>query len=237
MLKLIAFTLLISVNTACSQNVIPAMKTIEVTGSYEIEIDPDEIIFDITIQEYWKEEFEGKKYEDFKTKIDITDIERDLVAGLTEIGIKMSQVTLNQSGNYWRPYGKDYQVSKSISVKIKSFEEANNISNKLRVRGIQNMMVSQLKNKDIEQHKLKVKTEALKAAKNKAEILASGLGLGIGEVITIVEIDQNVGVIQRPQAYNRGAMMAEAKAAPDVSYENFRKINLSAEMRVVFSLK
>ena len=44
-------------------------KYIEVTGSSEIEVVPDEIHFLIQIKEYWQEEYTGKsnKEEDFPT--------------------------------------------------------------------------------------------------------------------------------------------------------------------------
>ena len=53
---------------------------IEVTGSSEIEVVPDEIHFLIHIKEYWEEEYTGKskKEEDFQTKVPLTVIEKDL---------------------------------------------------------------------------------------------------------------------------------------------------------------
>lgn len=52
---------------------------IEVTGSSEIEVVPDEIHLLIQIKEYWKEEFVPKsKPEDYKTKVPLEWIEKDL---------------------------------------------------------------------------------------------------------------------------------------------------------------
>ena len=62
---------------------------IEVTGSSEIEVVPDEIHFLIQIKEYWEEEYTGKskKEEDFRTKVPLTVIEKDLRKSLRKIGI------------------------------------------------------------------------------------------------------------------------------------------------------
>lgn len=61
---------------------------IEVTGSSEIEVVPDEIHFLITIKEYWAEEFERKsKEEDYRTKVSLEAIEKDLRKLLHEVGI------------------------------------------------------------------------------------------------------------------------------------------------------
>ena len=62
---------------------------IEVTGSSEIEVVPDEIHFLVQIKEYWQEEYTGKskKEEDFHTKVPLAMIEKDLRKSLRKIGI------------------------------------------------------------------------------------------------------------------------------------------------------
>ena len=62
---------------------------IEVTGSSEIEVVPDEIHFLVQIKEYWQEEYTGKsnKEEDFRTKVPLAMIEKDLRRSLRKIGI------------------------------------------------------------------------------------------------------------------------------------------------------
>lgn len=78
------------------------IRFIEVTGSAEMEVAPDEIRFQIGIQEYWKEEFEkNMEYKDYVTKIPIEDIEKSLLAELRNIGITNEQMILEDAGNYW----------------------------------------------------------------------------------------------------------------------------------------
>lgn len=236
--QIMPLSLFACMQLACAQSIAPAsLRTIEVSGSHRIQIDPDEVTLSLAIQEYWKEEFEGKKYEEYRTKIEITDIERELISALQDLGVKMEQITLIQSGNYWRSTGKDILVNKNLSIKFNSVEEINTLSNKLKVRGIQNMYISELKHKDLEKYQLETKAQALKNAREKALHLVRSMGYELGEAITIVEIDQNVGRIPRSEAYGRVAMMNEAKVAPDVEYENFRKITINEELRVVFSIR
>ena len=53
---------------------------IEVTGTSEMEVVPDEIHYLIEIQEYFEEEFDGvSKSEQYKTKVPITRIEQELM--------------------------------------------------------------------------------------------------------------------------------------------------------------
>ena len=63
---------------------------IEVTGSSEIEVVPDEIHFLIQIKEYWEEEYTGKskKEEDFRTKVPLTVIE---TTGYSSYGFRANQ--------------------------------------------------------------------------------------------------------------------------------------------------
>ena len=213
------------------------MKTIEVTGEASGTIDPDEIIFSITIEEYWKEEFEGKKYEDYKTKIEIEGIEQSLIEELKSLNIGMDQITLKQTGNYWRQRGKDFLVSKTLELSLSDFAKANEIANSVQTRGVRNMFVSKLKHKDLDQFKLKMKAQALKNAQEKAVFMAAALGKTVKGVVTIVEVDPNMNVMPRPQpmAYSRTAAMAES--APAVEYENYRKIEAKAVVRVLFEME
>lgn len=82
-MKNIIFGVLLTIITTGivkAQEVKNNLRFIEVTGSAEMKIEPDEIRFQIGIEEYWKEEFEkGKEYKDFVTKISLADIERELM--------------------------------------------------------------------------------------------------------------------------------------------------------------
>ena len=63
-------------------------KFIEVTGTSEITLVPDEIHYLIEIKEYWEEEFDGKsKPENYRTKVPLVGIERNLRTALLKIGI------------------------------------------------------------------------------------------------------------------------------------------------------
>lgn len=58
---------------------------IEVTGTSEVEIVPDEIHYIIEIKEYFAEEFDGKsKEEDYRTKVPLARIEEGLRKTLRE---------------------------------------------------------------------------------------------------------------------------------------------------------
>lgn len=72
LLAFVLFTWSIVVNAQESDG-----RYVEVTGSSEIEVVPDEIHFLVQIKEYWQEEYTGKskKEEDFHTKVPLAMIE------------------------------------------------------------------------------------------------------------------------------------------------------------------
>lgn len=237
-MKTIFMTLLVTMaGTVFSQDRSSILRTIEVTGTHELKIDPEMIYFNINIEEYWAEEFEGKKWEDYKTKIEIETIENDLISELNTLGIGMDQITLKQAGNYWRSRGKDFLINKNLELRLSSFEMVNTISNTLKTRGIKSMNISRLDHSDMELLKIKVKKEALKNAKNKAEQLAGVYEQDLGSPISIVEMDKNMNVRPMVQTQSRAyKMSAESSMNTGVQYENFRQITLKASMRISFEI-
>lgn len=241
-MKLMSFLFLLTCTMAVvysqPQNPKTFMKTIEVTGSAERSITPDEIIFSISIEEYWEEEFQGKKYEEYRTKVEIETIEDSLMQELIAAQFTMADITLKHTGNYYRHQGKDFLINKTIEIKLRDFEQANDLSNRLRTRGIRNMSISEMKHKNIEEVRLEVQAEALQKARKKAEYLAAAAGQKVKGVITIIEIDRNAGIMPRPVAYAReaSAMMADSAGSSGAQYENFQKIVVKAEVRVIWEL-
>lgn len=212
------------------------MKTIEVTGEAKRTVTPDEIIYHLNIQEYWEEEFQGKEYKDFKTKVPIDKIEIAVLEELKNLGVGMNQITLKQSGNNWRSRGKDVLVQKTLAISLPSFKKANELSTSLKSRGIQNMNVVRLKHKNEVAFQLEVKGEALKVAKEKATYLAGVLEKKVIDVISIVEVDQRTPLVMRPQkmAYARAA--GSSMQSQGASYEQFKELELKALVRVVFEM-
>ncbi len=110
-------------------------KYIEVTGSSEIEVDPDEIHLIIQIQEYWEEEFQDNtKPEQYKTKVPIENIEKDLMATLQSIGVASSNIRVWEIGNYWRQTGKDFLVSKEFDLKLDNFKIVDTIIKNINIK-------------------------------------------------------------------------------------------------------
>lgn len=101
---------------------------IEVTGTSEIEIVPDEIHYLIEIREYFKEEFDGKsKPEEYRTKVPLAEIEQGLREALANSGIPQNAIRTQEIGDYWRQQGQDFLLSKKFDITLTDFNQINEI--------------------------------------------------------------------------------------------------------------
>lgn len=213
------------------------VRYIDVTGNSEIEVEPDEIILSIRVKEYWEEEFARKaKPEDYKTKVPLERIEKDLMAALIRSGVKKEDISVQGIGDSWREQGRDFLVGKQFQVRVYDFATVNTIVRNADTRGIEYMNIAELKNKDIARYREKGKIEALKAARYKAGYLLEALGKKVGEVIAVEEPNEG-GFYGVPQ-YRQSNVMLEEVAA-DTGGGNMAdvaKIKLSYQMRARFQI-
>ena len=206
---------------------------IEVTGSSETEIIPDEIHFMITIKEYWQEEFEKKsKPEDYQTKVPVNEIEHNLMSALKQAGIAPSDIQTKEVGDYWRERGKDFLISKTFDIKLQNPDQINGIIQTVNTKGIQSMNIGELKNKDLQEYRKQGKIEALKAARQKADYLVAAMGQKLGNVLRIVEPEERSFSYFQPQS----AMSNVAIPSYDSNPENFRTIKLRYQMTARFEI-
>lgn len=205
---------------------------IEVTGSSEIEVVPDEIHFLITIKEYWAEEFERKsKEEDYRTKIPLEWIEKDLRKVLHKAGIPDEAIRTQEIGDFWRQRGKEFLIGKQLDIRLTDFEKVNDIIKMIDTKGVESMRIGELKNKDLTVYRKQGKIEALKAAREKATYLVEAMGQKLGEVIRIVE-----------PASSYASPFSNFQAQSNVSMgtadaEQYRVIKLRYEMTARFAIE
>jgi uncharacterized protein YggE len=229
MKKIFLFALLVS-SLCLAQSPVNQPKTITVTGSSEMLVEPDEIKFIINIEEYWKEEFEKKKeFEDYKTKVPISEIESDLLEKLYALGVKKEDILVSQVGNYNRHQGKEFLIGKEYIITLHDFNLIDKITTTLDSKGISSMYLGELKNKNIQELRKQVKISALKAAKEKAAYLLESLDKKLGDVISITENNDS---------YYFGSLVSNMSLennSPGI--ENIKKIKLKYEITATFEFK
>ncbi len=203
------------------------VKKIEVTGSADMEITPDEIFVRITL----------KEYQDGRRKVDLDKLEKGLVGALKKEGIPSENLTVQNIYGYnwdWKKQkAKDFLATKSFRLKVPNLKKMNDVIERLDERGVNNMNVDDYGHSKMEEYQKELKLKALQNAKEKAQYLLGGIDEQIGGVLQVYEMDQG----RRPPVMYRAEMLEEARATSYESNVEFRTMKLEAQVRAVFSIQ
>ncbi len=208
-------------------------KYIEVNGDAQIEVVPDEIHYRVQLREYFTEEFEGKKPEEFSTGVSIQQLDTEFRRQLSAIGIADSAVRVVEVGDSWRKQGEQFYVSKCYDITLGDFAMIDKIGAVINRKAVEYMQIGELRSHDIDSYRRRCRIDALKAARDKAGYMARALGAEIGGVLQIVEPSRG-GLVETV-----AADAATANVAVDTAgdYDEFRTISIRATVRVRFALK
>lgn len=221
---LIALTLVCFAATGQENN--KRQRFIEVKGSSEIEITPNEIFVAITIKEYKKG----------GAKVSLDDLESGLIKALKKLQIPEDQLRVQNVYGYnwnWRKKkADDFMGSKNFILEVSDLKKINDLVELLDPEGLNNMNVQSYSHSDIEEFRKQAKIGAMKAAKAKATFLLESVDAKLGGLLEVQEIEYG---------YQQPTMMRSKVAyeSADVGYQSdvdFKKIKVRAEMRVVFEI-
>lgn len=206
------------------------VKKIEVNGTSEIEITPDEIYFNISLREYMKG----------KNKVDISTLEKQLQKAVSDAGIPKSDLTVeNVYGNNFEVLRKkkdptEFMARKQYRLKLTKLDKINDILGAVDAEGIENTRISSFSSSKMEAYRKEAKIKALQAAKDKAEYMLAAIGNKVDGVIEIQEMNTDNYSDVRPVMYMAKSNMAGEETASDVEVKT---IKIRAEVRAVFGIK
>ena len=206
------------------------VKKIEVNGTSEIEITPDEIYFNISLREYMKG----------KNKVDISTLEKQLQKAVSDAGIPKGDLTVeNVYGNNFEVLRKkkdptEFMARKQYRLKLTKLDKINDILGAVDAEGIENTRIASFSSSKMEAYRKEVKIKALQAAKDKAEYMLAAIGNKVDGVIEIQEMNTDNYSHVRPVMYMAKSNMAGEEAASDVEVKT---IKIRAEVRAVFGIR
>ncbi len=204
--------------------------SINVNGTAEMEVVPDEIYVNIQLKEYKKG----------SSKVDIQGIKNEFLAKAKKLGYTEKEIFVYSydgwDGNaVWYNKKKkqnDLLAGITYQVKLSSTQKMDELVNILDDAATTNFYIAKTSHSKIEEYKKQLKIEALKAAKAKAEYLAAALGEKVGRPITISEPDA-VNMYQ-PMYANVRFDSAAGESAPISA--DFKKLKLSFSVTATFAL-
>jgi uncharacterized protein len=234
---LVAILSFLTISSFAQDNKTP--RTINVNGSAEMEVVPDEIYVQVELREYDKKG---------AGKIDIETIKRNFLNAAKSIGLAETDLSVQGysgwDGNAWwykknKKQNPDMKAGITYWVKVSSTAKMDELVNKLDDEATQNFFIAKVSHSKIQEFKKQLKVQAVKAAKDKATYLAEAINEKVGEAITINEPNE-VGYYPQPM-YRTANVMMEQKMSGDAGGApmnvDFKKIKLQFDVNVIFALK
>jgi uncharacterized protein YggE len=229
---------------APSANASNFVRTIDVTGSSEMDIIPDEVEIRFTYTE-WVDK-NGRK----SVKSKMTSVEPLVIKSIVEAGIAKKDITMasvyGSSGYYYyrRHQRDDHVVSKTLSVCIGDVATINKILKRFELNGLDERAISSISvgEKDHEkltEYRKQVKKDAIMAAQEKAKHLLGAIGQTPGEALTVKEVNGDNGNGWRrsnSNIYSNSAVANSRSSNGESDGLAFSPINLRYEIEVTFSI-
>ncbi len=201
---------------------------IEVTGTAEKEIAPDEISIRIILQETAE-----------KNRTTIKEMEEKLLAKLKASGIDVKKLVLqNANASYQKITKKNSDVInlKEYILKVNSAEDAYKAFAIFDEIQIKDARIVELSHSKIEDYRQEVKLMAVKAAKQKATNMLAAIGESIDKPLVIREIDETPYVLYRANMVSN--VSAEGGYASDTAdILDIKPIKLQYKVFTRFKIK
>lgn len=232
-------TVLLLFSVALFAQTTDSRKTIQVTGSAEMSILPDEIELEIVLYEY---DFNGKK-------VNLNNIEDAFNKVLRKNNIDAKSLSLQSTNNdwywwYWWNYRNERYHTKTITLKLNKETNFLKLVEDLNEKWTQSIRISKTTSKEIQKLRKEVKKEAMRAAKEKATYLLESVDENIGGLIAAEEMPESRN--EPNYWYNRpnllgnvsnSVMNSSSSSTSNNGMENVGNIKLRYEIKATFEIK
>lgn len=225
--------------TASAQQPGVTQKTINVTGTAEMEVVPDEIYVQVQLQEYDKKG---------SGKINIETIKNQFLIACKSIGLTEKDISVQsfsgRDANFWiykksKKQNPDMKASITYQIKLADTRKMDELVDKMDDEATQSFSIARVNHSKIEEYKKQLKIEAVKAAKAKAIYLAGAIGEEVGGAITINDVSEDISGIAPQPVFAQFKLANTSMAADSAGMEDvdFKKIKLQFSVSVTFALK
>lgn len=217
----------------------PYPKTINVTGSAEMEIVPDEIYVQVDLKEYKKKG--GDKVEMEVIKSNFLDICKSIGIVDSMISIASYEGSNYNNWNWRRRKNPDLYGSISYQIKFKDADKMDELVGKLDDEATANFQIVKTSHSKIQEFRKLLKIEAVKQAKQKGIYLTEAIGEKLGEAITINEPDENsvyyYTLNKTANASLKESKMIDRSSNNEDAAIDFKKIKLKYDVSILFALR
>ena len=211
----------------------PQKPYIEVTGTAEIEIVPDEIYLDIKIKEHTEK---GKKI-----TLDVLENQLKIVLrniGIPEKNLSISDVNAVLAKTGW--WSEEIFSVANYSLKVNGADNLKQLFENFKKLEISDVNIAKATHSDLINIKKKNRIKAIKAAKEKADYLLIAIGEQTGKPIIINELANNNQTFVNANYLNNNTnysmMKVRSSGLKDETVE-FKTIKITSAIYVKFEIK
>lgn len=221
----------LSLTPLSAQNTNPS--GIEVSGSAEMSLVPDEIHFHLSISEYMKS---GKR-------ISLDEVEKTMQKAVLAAGLSLDRLKLEQANSY--PYAYDengktkreFFASKQYVIKMSSQEPINKIMEKLDPLSVKSTYIGKISHSKLAEYQKELRIKAMQAAKEKATYMLAAVGSTPGKLVYAQDMEGD-GFYPMARASNMMMERAADSSMPTpLESVEIKEMQLRIQVRAVFEIR
>ncbi len=177
-------------------------RLITVTGTSEVSVTPDVVVIDLGV------ESRQTNLELAKSRVD--NVVRSVIHQAREFGIENKDVQVSQL-SIQPSYGKEdsgktvsyYEVSNSITVRLNDLKHYDDFMTAVIKAGVNQVNATSFQSTQAFKKKAEAQQMAIAAAREKADAIASQLGLKLGRVNSVTEQSAGIFLVTKAGANTR----------------------------------
>ncbi|MEM9545332.1 MAG: SIMPL domain-containing protein [Bacteroidota bacterium] len=203
---------------------------ITVTGSAEVELQPDELELQITLKEFHRSSSNGK--------VSLEELENQFYEVLEANNISKDNVLLNTSKYNWYrwwSYRSHSVGQKTLILKVSTEDDLMSLVKQLSFEGLHSLQVTNTTSSKAQAMRKEIKIKAMLAAREKAEYLLESMGEEVGQVLVVQEVND------RYSSNNYSGTKALSNFSTSVSstneIEGIPSIQIRYEITAKFAIK
>ncbi len=212
-----------------------SIRFITVTGTAEKEVTPDIIYLSLTLKEYYLDK-------ENRNKIFIDDLERNFQRIALDNGIPSENISIEAISGFTRlsqrKKNEGFLASKSYKIKLSDLDKINSLLDKIDPKALSSVYISGYDFSQIEQVKKELRIKAMIDAKSKATYCLAAVDESLGNLLE-TEIDETFQNQVGPNLFGlaRGLSLNSQEVSVNTDSIDFKKIKLSASVRVKFQIR
>lgn len=204
-------------------------KGIEVYGTAEMIVPPNELYFHVGIGEYVKN----------SKKVGIEELEKQLEKAVIDAGIPRENLSLEQVFSYNvipSSVGKstEFLSGKQYSIKLSNAYPINTLIDKLDPLAVRQIFTGKVTHTKLAEYQKEVRQRAVRAAQEKASYMLQAIGYTPGRLMYMAEVDQGNHYPITMNANLAERIFPESQSSSPVEMQ---QIKIVCQVKAVFEIK